>query len=90
MRRGVLNIGNNRSETVRTLVSLLEEGLGRAAVIEDLPRPAADVTDTFADISAIKALTGFTPDDAARRWNSSVFGLVQGLESVVQPEPLHG
>jgi UDP-glucuronate 4-epimerase len=26
-----------------------------------VPRPASDVTDTFADISAIKALTGFTP-----------------------------
>jgi UDP-glucuronate 4-epimerase len=57
----LLNIGNNRSETVRTLVSLLEEGLGRRAVIQDVPRPAADVTDTFADISAIKALTGFSP-----------------------------
>jgi UDP-glucuronate 4-epimerase len=57
----LLNIGNNRSETVRRLVSLLEEGLGRAAVIHDVPRPASDVTDTFADISAIKALTGFTP-----------------------------
>jgi UDP-glucuronate 4-epimerase len=57
----VLNIGNNRSETVRKLVSLLEEGLGRQAVIQDLPRPASDVTDTFADISAITALTGFAP-----------------------------
>jgi UDP-glucuronate 4-epimerase len=57
----LLNIGNNRSESVRKLVSLLEEGLGRRAVIQDVPRPAADVTDTFADISAIKALTGFSP-----------------------------
>jgi len=57
----VLNIGNNRSETVRRLVSLLEEGLGRTAIIQDLPCPASDVADTFADISAIKALTGFSP-----------------------------
>ncbi|GAB0119569.1 NAD-dependent epimerase/dehydratase family protein [Acidisoma sp. 7E03] len=57
----VLNIGNNRSESVSKLVALLEEGLGTRAVIEDRPRPAADVTDTFADISAIHALTGFTP-----------------------------
>ncbi len=57
----LLNIGNNRSETVRKLVSLLEEGLGRQAVIQDVPCPPADVADTFADISAIKALTGFTP-----------------------------
>jgi UDP-glucuronate 4-epimerase len=57
----LLNIGNNRSETVRRLVSLLEEGLGRAAIIQNVPRPVADVVDTFADITAIKALTGFTP-----------------------------
>lgn len=57
----VLNIGNNRSESVSRLVALLEEGLGRKAVIVDQPRPAADVTDTFADIAAIHALTGFTP-----------------------------
>ncbi|WP_419757678.1 NAD-dependent epimerase/dehydratase family protein [Acidisoma sp.] len=57
----LLNIGNNRSETVRHLVSLLEEGLGRSAIIRDVPCPASDVTDTFADISAIKALTGFAP-----------------------------
>jgi len=57
----LLNIGNNRSESVSRLVSLLEEGLGRRAIVEDRPRPAADVTDTFADISAIRALTGFEP-----------------------------
>ncbi len=57
----VLNIGNNRSETVRQLVTLLEEGLGRQAMIVDQPRPAADVTETFADISEIHALTGFSP-----------------------------
>jgi UDP-glucuronate 4-epimerase len=57
----LLNIGNNRSETVRKLVSLLEEGLGRPAIIQDVPCPASDVMDTFADISAIKALTGFSP-----------------------------
>jgi UDP-glucuronate 4-epimerase len=57
----LLNIGNNRSESVSRLVSLLEEGLGQRAIIEDRPRPAADVMDTFADISAIRALTGFAP-----------------------------
>ncbi|MCB8882880.1 SDR family NAD(P)-dependent oxidoreductase [Acidisoma cellulosilytica] len=57
----LLNIGNNQSETVSKLVSLLEEGLGRKAVVIDQPRPAADVTDTFADISEIRALTGFSP-----------------------------
>jgi UDP-glucuronate 4-epimerase len=57
----VLNIGNHRSETVTHLVSLLEESLGRRAIIQDVARPAADVAETWADIDAIQALTGFSP-----------------------------
>ncbi len=57
----VLNIGNHRAETVLELVSLLEQSLGRRAVIRDLPRPATEVLETFASIEAITALTGFKP-----------------------------
>ncbi|MEJ0015821.1 MAG: NAD-dependent epimerase/dehydratase family protein [Acetobacteraceae bacterium] len=57
----VLNIGNHRSETVLTLVRLLEQALGRQAVLRDAPRPAADVEETFASVAAIGALTGFAP-----------------------------
>jgi UDP-glucuronate 4-epimerase len=57
----VLNIGNHRSETVGTLVGLLEESLGRRAVVTEVARPAADVEETWADIDAIAALTGFSP-----------------------------
>ena len=57
----VLNIGNHRSEQVITLVRLLEQGLGRRAVLRDAPRPLADVEETFASVDAIAALTGFAP-----------------------------
>ncbi|MDE2200711.1 MAG: NAD-dependent epimerase/dehydratase family protein [Rhodospirillales bacterium] len=57
----VLNIGNNRSETVLRLISLLEEGLERQAVIRHAPRPAGDVPQTMASIDAIAALCGFAP-----------------------------
>lgn len=57
----LMNIGNNRSETVADLVALLEQGLGRRAVLVDAPRPAADVVETRADVGAIAALTGFAP-----------------------------
>ncbi|MGX9964193.1 NAD-dependent epimerase/dehydratase family protein [Roseomonas sp. F4] len=60
-RARLLNIGNNRSERVMTLVQLLEKGLGRRAKIIDAPRPVADVEETFADISAIQELAGFSP-----------------------------
>jgi UDP-glucuronate 4-epimerase len=57
----VLNIGNHQSEEVRDLVALLEQALGRPATIQSVPRPAMDVEETFADIDAIGALTGFRP-----------------------------
>ncbi len=57
----VLNIGNHRSERVATLIALLEQALGRRAVIVDGPRPRADVAETFAAVQAIGALTGFAP-----------------------------
>jgi len=57
----VLNIGNHRAEEVRTLVVLLEQGLGRAAVVLSAPRPAADVSATFASVEAIGRVAGFAP-----------------------------
>ena len=57
----VLNIGNNQAERVSTLISLLEQGLGKQAIIRHASRPAADVEETFADVTAIGALTGYAP-----------------------------
>ena len=57
----LLNIGNNRSEQVTHLIELLEDGLGRKAIIEYTPRPAADVPDTWASVDAIAAISGYAP-----------------------------
>jgi UDP-glucuronate 4-epimerase len=57
----ILNIGNNRSEAITTVIALLEEGLGKKAVIRYTPRPQADVADTCANVDAIAALAGFAP-----------------------------
>jgi UDP-glucuronate 4-epimerase len=57
----VLNIGNHRAEEVRTLVALLEQALGRAAVVREVAAPETEVAETFADVAAIAALTGFAP-----------------------------
>lgn len=57
----LLNIGNHRSVAVRRFVAVLEESLGRKAVINDAPRPVTDVAETFADIGAIQTLCGFEP-----------------------------
>ncbi len=57
----LFNIGNSRSEAVATLIALLEESLGRRAVLREAPLPPTDITETRADVSAIGALTGFAP-----------------------------
>jgi len=57
----VLNIGNHRSEEVRELVAQLERALGRKAIVQSVPRPLMDVEETYADVDAIAALTGFQP-----------------------------
>ena len=57
----ILNIGNNRSELVSTLIALLERELGRTAIIRQVPRPLSDVQETFASVEAIRELTGFAP-----------------------------
>jgi UDP-glucuronate 4-epimerase len=55
------NIGNNRSEDLMRVVSLLEEATGRKALLSPEPMQPGDVKDTFADISAIERDHGFQP-----------------------------
>ena len=57
----VYNIGNNRAEWVTSLVSLLEQGLGRTAIVVSTPRPVADVAETCADLTAIASHAGYAP-----------------------------
>ena len=57
----IFNIGNTRSEPVSELIRLLEAALGRKAVMRHAPRPAADVAETVADVSALQDLAGFAP-----------------------------
>jgi UDP-glucuronate 4-epimerase len=55
------NIGNHRSEELGRMVSLIEQACGREAIVELHPLQPGDVTDTFADIDAIRADLGFQP-----------------------------
>jgi len=57
----VYNIGNHRSEELTRVVGLLEQSLGKKAKIDSQPMQPGDVTETYADISAIERDLGFTP-----------------------------
>jgi UDP-glucuronate 4-epimerase len=58
------NIGNSRSEDLMRVVELLEESTGRKALLEPKPMQPGDVTETYADISAIQRDLGFEPSTA--------------------------
>ncbi len=57
----ILNIGNNHAEPVTRLVELLEQSLGRTAVVRTVPRPATEVVETWASVDRIGALAGYAP-----------------------------
>jgi UDP-glucuronate 4-epimerase len=55
------NIGNNRPEEVTRVVALLEQELGRKAIIEMREMQPGDVVETYADTDDLAAETGFRP-----------------------------
>jgi len=58
----VLNIGNNKSETLMHFIKTIEKAVGREAVLEFLPMQSGDVKETYADITETTALTGYYPE----------------------------
>jgi len=57
----ILNIGNGRPVPLMRYLELLQQALGRKTEIALGPMQPGEARDTFADTSALEALTGFTP-----------------------------
>lgn len=57
----VYNIGNHRSEKLMDFIGLVEDSLGRKAIVQFEPMQPGDVKETFADIEAIRRDVGFEP-----------------------------
>lgn len=56
-----INLGESRTVELRELIALLEQELGREAVINRQPMQPGDVPQTFADISKARRLLGYNP-----------------------------
>jgi UDP-glucuronate 4-epimerase len=76
------NIGNHRSEHLMKVVGILEEQLGRKAIIDFQPIQPGDVPQSYADITAIQGDLGFQPttsiDEGVPRfiaWYKDYFGV---------------
>ena len=70
----LLNIGDCQPVGLMEMISTIERALGRPAVKLMRPMQPGDVTATFADISAIRTLTGYDPK----------VPLAQGIERFVE------
>jgi UDP-glucuronate 4-epimerase len=57
----VFNIGNHEPVRLMDYIEAIEEALGTKAQKNFLPMQKGDVLDTFADVSALEAWTGFRP-----------------------------
>ena len=57
----ILNIGNASPVFMKEFISLMEDKLGKKAVIKSLPMPNTDVYKTYADITELGKLTGYYP-----------------------------
>jgi len=57
----IFNLGNSRPVSLSYLVQLVEETLGKKAIIKRLPMQPGDVPATCADISKAKTVLGYQP-----------------------------
>ncbi|HSD60626.1 MAG TPA: NAD-dependent epimerase [Burkholderiales bacterium] len=57
----VFNIGNNQPVKLMRYIEVLEQCLGKKAVLDLLPMQPGDVPATYADTSALEAAVGFRP-----------------------------
>ncbi len=62
----IYNIGNHRSESLLDFISVIEQALGRKAIIELKPIQTGDVEATFADIADLQEDVGFSPRTTIR------------------------
>lgn len=57
----VFNLGNSQTTSLTELVELLENALGKKAILQKMPVQPGDVPITYADISKSKAMLGYEP-----------------------------
>ena len=57
----VFNLGESQTTTLAELIALIENAVGKKAIIERKPEQPGDVPVTFADITKARAVLGYNP-----------------------------
>lgn len=55
------NIGNNNPVNVKDFLKILEEQVGKKAIVESMPMQKGDMYKTYADIEDLVNVTGYSP-----------------------------
>jgi UDP-glucuronate 4-epimerase len=84
----IFNLGESQTIELTELIALLEENLGRKAVIERQPMQPGDVPLTFADISKARELLNYNPqtkiEDGIPKFTEWFVGQRQNAKCKVQ------
>jgi UDP-glucuronate 4-epimerase len=78
----VFNLGNSHPVDLNTLISTIEEAVGKKAVLQRLPDQPGDVPITYADISKAQKLLGYSPQTPFRE---GVAAFVDWYRTVLHP-----
>jgi UDP-glucuronate 4-epimerase len=77
----IYNIGNNKPVLLNDFLEILQEEIGKKAIVEYLPLQPGDVVATYADIDDIQADVGYEPSTDVRtglrnfvRWYKGFYG----------------
>lgn len=57
----ILNLGNSHTISLREMIGVIEEVLGKKAKIQEMPKQSGDVDITFANIKKASNLIGYEP-----------------------------
>jgi UDP-glucuronate 4-epimerase len=79
----VFNLGESETTELNRLIELLEENLGKKAVIDRQPMQPGDVPITFADISKARKLLNYDP---RTKIEQGIPKFVEWFQSVNQPQ----
>ena len=58
----IFNLGNDQCEELGNVVSILEEAIGKKALVVMAPAQPGDMTATWADIEKARSVLGFNPE----------------------------
>ena len=80
----IFNLGGSATTTLSQLISMLEETIGKEAIINQMPDQPGDVPRTYADVNKAEKLLGYKPETP----------IAEGIKKYVQwfreTHPEHG